>query len=136
MKNFYYIIFTCLLFNLTGCYTMVATNEEVINDNYSEEDNSRAVNIENSKAAVGYFEEDDYDDIRYQYAEQEEVSISEVEVNFFTAFSDALSGFISSGALNIILDLNSISGNSNSGTNTNYKSRNNSGSRNYSGRDR
>jgi hypothetical protein len=62
---------------------------------------------------------------------QNEVHYEESSVDFFTVFSDALNGFISSGALNIVIDLSS--GSSSSSSDSNYSdnnSRNNSGSRN------
>ena len=139
MRNFFCLIFiSLLLINLTGCYTIVGVAEEENIYEYNSTNDSENRKYAGSKAATaGYFEEDSYEDFSENSGSaSNDVIMEDRSVNFFSAFTEALSGFISSGALNVIFDLTSSSNNSSSNNKKERKTRNNSGSRNYSGRDR
>lgn len=127
------IIFTITSFSfLTGCYTMVGVAEEEQTYNSSEYENDKVLSTEEEQLTSGYFDEDIEEVYSEEYqVEQNEVYYEESSVDFFTIFSEAFSGFVSSGALNVIIDLSSSSLSSSSDkNNSNRKSRNNTGSRN------
>ncbi len=119
------IIFIITSFSLlTGCYTMVGVTEEP--QTYSSNE------IEDVEYSSGYFDEETEEIYTEEYQiEQNEVYYEESSVDFFTIFSEAFSGFVSSGALNVIIDLSLNSSSSNSDNNdSSHQTRNNSGSRN------
>ena len=120
------IIFIITSFSLlTGCYTMVGVAEEP--QTYSSNE------IEDEEYSSGYFDEEvETDYIENYELEQNEVYYEESPVDFLMLFSDAISGFISSGAFNIVIDLSTNSSSSSSVDNdSNHKTRNKKGSRNY-----
>jgi hypothetical protein len=110
----------------------VAEEEETYSSN--EYKNVDLQNTDDEVATTGYFDEESDEYYSEEYSpDQNEVYYEESSVDFFTIFSEAFSGFVSSGALNVIIDLstNSSSNSSDSNnSNSNSKSRNNSGSRN------
>jgi hypothetical protein len=121
MKIFVIILAITSFSFLTGCYTMVGVAEEPQTYSLNE--------IEDEEYSSGYFDEEMEEDYEL---EQNEVNYEESSIDFFAVFSDALSGFISSGALNIVIDLSANSSSSSSESNdSDNKSRNNTGSRNY-----
>jgi hypothetical protein len=118
---------------------MLGVADEEYDYEYGSEYNNESMdNSENEALAAGYFTEDSEED----FEESEELyyqnsNSQECNVSFFNEFSDALSSFISSGALNVILDLTTGTSKSSPDSKKNdNETRNNSGSRNYGGRDR
>jgi len=128
------VIFTITSFSfLTGCYTMVGVAEEERTYNSIIYENDKVLSTEEEKLTSGYFDEESEYDYNDEYnSQQNEAHYEESSIDFYTVFSDVLSGFISSGALNIVIDLSANSSSSSSSDNdSNQNTRNNTGSRNY-----
>ncbi len=125
-----------MIFFLPGCYTIVGTlneSEDSYTNNtteeYFDEDNSEDLQYSEYEATTaGYYDEE------YEYYEETEV-IQEINNSIFYTIFETLSTFISSGGLDMIINLGSESSQNNSSYDENKSSkRNNTGSRNYSGR--
>ena len=137
MKKVLYSILTFIvLFFLSGCYTMVGTvneSEDSYSNNtkeeYFDEDDSEDLQYSEYEAASA-----DYYDEEYEYYEETEIT-QESNNSFFYTITEALNTFISSGGLDMVINLSSDSSEKNSSYDENKSSqRNNTGSRNYSGR--
>ena len=132
----YYILSFIVLFFLPGCYTMVGTqneSEDSYTNNstkeYFDEDDSEDLQYSDYEAAAaGYYDEE------YEYYEETNV-MQESNNSIFYTITDALNTFISTGGLDMIINLSSGSSEKSSSYDENKSSqRNNTESRNYSGR--
>lgn len=132
----YYILSFIVLFFLPGCYTMVGIQNESedsytnnTKEEYFDEDDSEDLQYSEYEAAAA-----DYYDEEYEYYEETDV-IQESNNSIFYTITDALNTFISTGGLDMIINLSSGSSEKSSSYDENKSSqRNNTGSRNYSGR--
>ena len=134
----YYILSFIVLFFLPGCYTMVGTVSERedsytnnnIEEYFSEEDSDDLQYSEYEAAAAGYYDEE------YEYYNETEVT-QESNNSIFYTISEALSTLISSSGLDMIISFGSGSSEKSSSYDENKSTqRNNTGSRNYSGREK